>query len=136
MAENYTATSPYFNTGYSQFFLDVMVNRPIPKSTDDLLFTITGARLLRSSRFCNMSRRAMAWKVPIVGLPSSSNRARRVRISVAACRVKVMARVFSISAVPDNVLHAMRRVRTVVLPEPAPARTTTMPIGAVTASRC
>ena len=40
MAENYTATSPYFNTGYSQFFLDVMVNRPIPKSTDDLLFTI------------------------------------------------------------------------------------------------
>jgi hypothetical protein len=40
MAENYTATSPYFTTGYSQFFLDVMVNRPIPKSTDDLLFTI------------------------------------------------------------------------------------------------
>jgi hypothetical protein len=40
MAGNYTATSPYFNTGYSQFFLDVMVNRPIPKSTDDLLFKI------------------------------------------------------------------------------------------------
>ena len=39
MAE-YTSTSPYFETGYSQFFLDVMVNRPIPKESDDLTFTI------------------------------------------------------------------------------------------------
>ena len=37
---DYTSTSPYFETGYSQFFLDVMVNRPIPKETDDLTFTI------------------------------------------------------------------------------------------------
>ena len=37
---NYDPTSPYFQTGYSQFFLDVMVNRPIPKQTDDILFTI------------------------------------------------------------------------------------------------
>ena len=37
---NYTSTSPYFETGYSQFFLDVMVNRPIPKETDDISFTI------------------------------------------------------------------------------------------------
>jgi hypothetical protein len=37
---NYTPTSPYFLTGYSEFFLDVMVNRPIPKQTDDSLFTI------------------------------------------------------------------------------------------------
>ena len=36
----YDSTSPYFLTGYSQFFLDVMVNRPIPKLTDDLSFTI------------------------------------------------------------------------------------------------
>jgi len=36
----YSATSPYANTGYSQFFLDVMVNRPIPKQSDDLLFAI------------------------------------------------------------------------------------------------
>jgi alpha-L-fucosidase len=36
----YGATSPYFETGYSQFFLDVMVNRPIPKEDDDLQFTI------------------------------------------------------------------------------------------------
>jgi len=40
MPGQYTSTSPYFTTGYSQFFLDVMVNRPIPKATDDLLFTI------------------------------------------------------------------------------------------------
>jgi hypothetical protein len=40
MAGQYSATSPYFETGYSQFFLDVMVNRPIPKSADDILFTI------------------------------------------------------------------------------------------------
>ena len=37
---NYSATSPYAETGYSQFFLDVMVNRPIPRSADDILFTI------------------------------------------------------------------------------------------------
>ena len=37
---NYDATSPYFETGYSQIFLDVMVNRPIPKEDDDLTFTI------------------------------------------------------------------------------------------------
>ena len=40
MSTNYDATSPYFNTGYSKFFLDVMVNRTIPKAVDDLLFTI------------------------------------------------------------------------------------------------
>jgi len=34
MAE-YNATSPYFNTGYSQYFLDVMTNRPIPRESDD-----------------------------------------------------------------------------------------------------
>ena len=37
---NYDSLSPYFTTGYSQFFLETMVNRPIPKQTDDLLFTI------------------------------------------------------------------------------------------------
>jgi hypothetical protein len=36
----YDAVSPYFLTGYSQFFLDVMVNRPIPKQNDDQLFKI------------------------------------------------------------------------------------------------
>ena len=37
---NYDATSPYYQTPYSQFFLDVMVNRPIPKQNDDILYTI------------------------------------------------------------------------------------------------
>ena len=37
---NYDSTSPYFTTGYTQFYLDVMVNRPIPKLPDDLQFTI------------------------------------------------------------------------------------------------
>lgn len=36
----YDSTSPYFETGYSQFFLDTMVNRPIPKEDDDLTFVI------------------------------------------------------------------------------------------------
>jgi len=40
MAIAYDSTSPYFDTGYSQFFLDTMVNRPIPKEDDDLTFTI------------------------------------------------------------------------------------------------
>ena len=37
---NYVSTSPYYQTGYSQFFLETMVNRPIPKENDDLTFTI------------------------------------------------------------------------------------------------
>ena len=37
----YNSTSPYFTTGYSQFFLDIMTNRPIPKEADDQLFRIT-----------------------------------------------------------------------------------------------
>jgi len=40
MAVTYSSTSPYYTTQYSQFFLDVMINRPIPKAADDLLFTI------------------------------------------------------------------------------------------------
>ena len=36
----YDATSPSYETGYSQFFLETMVNRPIPKENDDLTFTI------------------------------------------------------------------------------------------------
>jgi len=36
----YDQTSPYYDTQYSQFFLDTMVNRPIPKYPDDQYFTI------------------------------------------------------------------------------------------------
>lgn len=41
MAVVYDSTSPYYTTGYSQFFLDVMINRPIPKESDDQLWEIT-----------------------------------------------------------------------------------------------
>jgi len=37
----YGSNSPYFTTPYSQFFLDVMVNRGIPKESDDQMFMIT-----------------------------------------------------------------------------------------------
>lgn len=37
----YDATSPYYLTGYDQFYLDVMVNRPIPKLSDDQVWIIT-----------------------------------------------------------------------------------------------
>jgi hypothetical protein len=37
---NYDATSPYYTTGYSQFFLDVMNNRVIPQENDDVAFEI------------------------------------------------------------------------------------------------
>ena len=36
----YDSTSAYYTTGYSQFFLDIMTNRPIPILPDDLSFTI------------------------------------------------------------------------------------------------
>ena len=38
---NYDSTSPYFTTQYTQFYLDNMVNRPIPKAQDDKLWVIT-----------------------------------------------------------------------------------------------
>lgn len=41
MAANYDSTSPYFLTGYDQFYLDVMVNRAIPKENDDQVWEIT-----------------------------------------------------------------------------------------------
>lgn len=40
MAATYTSTSPYYTTGFVQFYLDVMTNRPIPKEPDDALMVI------------------------------------------------------------------------------------------------
>jgi hypothetical protein len=37
---DYTSTSPYFTTTYTQFYLDIMDNRPIIRSPDDQIFTI------------------------------------------------------------------------------------------------
>lgn len=36
----YTSLSPYFDTSYNQFYLDVMTNRAIPQENDDRLFKI------------------------------------------------------------------------------------------------
>ena len=36
----YDSTSAYYTTGYSQFFLDVMANRAIPKESDDRLMQL------------------------------------------------------------------------------------------------
>lgn len=37
----YNSSSPYFITPISQFYLDMMINRPIPKQADDQMFRIT-----------------------------------------------------------------------------------------------
>jgi hypothetical protein len=36
----YSSTSPYFDTNFSQFYLDNMVNRPVARELDDYLFVI------------------------------------------------------------------------------------------------
>ena len=43
----YTATSPYYETRNNEFYLDLMVNRNIPKRTDDKLFVINQVYNLR-----------------------------------------------------------------------------------------
>ena len=40
MSVNYESTSPYYTTGYTQFYLDVMQNRAFPKEADDTIFQI------------------------------------------------------------------------------------------------
>lgn len=40
MSATYNQNSPYYLTQYSQYFLDVMVNRPITKLPGDQYFTI------------------------------------------------------------------------------------------------
>jgi hypothetical protein len=40
MAGSYPSTSAYFTTGFNQFYLDLMVNRAIPKESDDKLWII------------------------------------------------------------------------------------------------
>lgn len=39
----YSNTSPYSSTGQENGYLDVMVWRPIPVETDDILFTVTAS---------------------------------------------------------------------------------------------
>ena len=37
----YSPSSPYYDTNYVQFYLDVMTDRPFPKELDDTIFEIT-----------------------------------------------------------------------------------------------
>jgi len=41
MSTVYPSTSPYYLTGLTQSYLGTMVNRPIPRETDDKFWTIT-----------------------------------------------------------------------------------------------
>ena len=36
----YSTLSPYYTTGYNQFYLDVMTDRPIPPENDDQIMII------------------------------------------------------------------------------------------------
>ena len=38
---NYDSTSAYYLTPYSQFFLDVLTDRPFPRESDDMTLGIT-----------------------------------------------------------------------------------------------
>lgn len=54
MAGNYQSTSPYFSTGLVRnTYLGVMVNRPIPKYSDDIKYTITQTYHLRPDLLAN-----------------------------------------------------------------------------------
>jgi hypothetical protein len=44
---NGKATSPYYNTPIEDYYMDLMVNRPIPKKSDDKLFTINSTYHMR-----------------------------------------------------------------------------------------
>ena len=72
----------------------------------------------------------MAREIPPIRL------ATRSRISFAALLVNVIARISIGRALPVASSHAIRWVSTRVLPEPAPASTSSGPSACVTASRC
>jgi hypothetical protein len=76
------------------------------------------ARSVACRRSCE---RAIAWKVPAVILPSTPRRPMRETSSPAALRVKVTASTWRASRRPSRAPYAMRRVSTLVLPEPAGA---------------
>ena len=104
------------------------------------LCTMFGTNCPRSVRRWRNIANATAWNVPTVGpiAPRAPipNPASRLRISPAASRVNVMAKMFSGNALPVATRYAMRWVSTRVLPEPAPACTTVAEGGQITASRC
>ena len=92
-----------------------------------------------SSAWRRRMRTESEWKVPSQGMPSMTPPTRwptRAFISRAALLVKVTARISLGQARPVLSRWAMRAVSAVVLPVPAPARTSTGPSSASTAARC
>ena len=82
-------------------------------------------------------RTHMAWKVHthMPRVPLGMSAARRSRISAAALLVNVMARTCQGLTPKSPSICAMRKVKTRVLPEPAPASTSNGPSVDRTASR-
>ncbi len=79
---------------------------------------------------------AMAWNVPAATWRRTPSRVNRSPSSPAALRVNVTASVCPGSMCACRACQAMRRVRTRVLPAPAPARIASGTVRVVTASRC
>ena len=105
-------------------------------STRTLRSRMPGTGLPVSSQKRRSCASAMAWNVPAVTDRCTPSRARRVLSSPAALRVNVTASTCAGSIAPSWACHAMRWVRTRVLPEPAPARIASGLAVLVTASRC
>src|SRR5438132_7248277 len=83
-------------------------------------------------------RAPMAWNVPshIPLIDSPTSASTRARISRAALLVNVTAQISSARTRRLAITYAMRWVSTRVLPLPAPAKMSSGPSGASTASRC
>jgi hypothetical protein len=50
---NYDNTSAYSGTPTNEYYLDLMVNRPIPKAVDDIIFTINETYKYRPDLLAN-----------------------------------------------------------------------------------
>ena len=94
-----------------------------------------GIGVLRSAWYRRSWARAIEWNVPAATLCDTPRFERRERNSPAAFRVKVSARIRPGDIAPVALCHAMRWVRTRVLPEPAPAWIARGRASDVTASR-
>ena len=85
--------------------------------------TTTGWLFPCSSQRCLNRPRATEWNVPAMMVSRNPRARRRRRNSLAAWRVKVKTATCEASAVSVKHRYATRRVRTPVLPDPAPAMT-------------
>ena len=101
-----------------------------------LSWSSSGGRTPRSAQRVRNWENAALWKVPALTDSLSPIPARRFRSSSAALRVNVRASVRLGSMAPISDWWAIRRVSTLVLPVPAPARMHSGVSGASTAACC